>query len=134
MFEMFQKLISKKKWPSEKRHKHHPHWNARIARTRDIHAAPTDVLSGLQLEDAALYNAVKKVINPPDKQLFLGFIAGIWVGLAGLAAVSAAGGVPDEVRSQWISLPKFLLGAFFALGKSFLAAQLHNHPISLIGS
>lgn len=74
------------------------------------------MLSGLLLEDAVLYNATRKVMNPPDKQIFLGFLAGIWVGLGGLTAVSIAGGVPEDVRARWLSLPKFLNGAFFAFG------------------
>jgi hypothetical protein len=78
---------------------------------------PSDMLSGLLLEDALLFNATKKVSNTPDKLLFLSLIAGIWVGLGGVVAVSAAGGVPEDVRSQWVSLPKFLMGSFFAFGK-----------------
>lgn len=75
------------------------------------------MLSGLLLEDALLFNATKKVSNTPDKLLFLSIIAGIWVGLGGVVAVSAAGGVPEDVRSRWVSLPKFLMGSFFAFGK-----------------
>ncbi|KAH9208532.1 Formate/nitrite transporter [Leptodontidium sp. 2 PMI_412] len=78
------------------------------------------MLSGLLLEDAVLYNATRKVINPPDKQLFLALLAGIWVGLGGLTAVSMAGGVPEDVRARWPSLPKLLNGAFFAFGLHFI--------------
>lgn len=91
-------------------------WDQEI--TRELSAPPSDMLSGLLLEDAVLYNAYRKVVNPPDKQLFMGFLAGIWVGLGGLTAISIAGGVPEQVRTEWISLPKLLLGAFFAFGKS----------------
>ncbi|KAG9126583.1 hypothetical protein FRC07_002891 [Ceratobasidium sp. 392] len=73
-----------------------------------------DMLSGLLLEDAVLHNATKKIHNPIDKMFFLGLLAGLWVGFAGLAAVSAAGGVPEDVRARWVMLPKLLLGAFFA--------------------
>lgn len=75
------------------------------------------MLSGLLLEDAVLYNATRKINNPPDKILFMGVLAGIWVGIGGLAGISAAGGVPSSVRLDWLLLPKFLLGAFFAFGK-----------------
>lgn len=75
------------------------------------------MLSGALLEDAVLFNATRKIANPPDKVLFLGMMAGFWVGLGGLAAVSAAGGVPEAVRSEWVSLPKFLIGTFFAFGE-----------------
>lgn len=85
------------------------------------HAAPNDMLSGLLLEDAVLYNATRKVMNPPDKQLFLGLLAGIWVGLGGLTAISLAGGVPEDVRARWLSLPKFLNGAWFAFALHFIA-------------
>jgi hypothetical protein len=78
---------------------------------------PSDTLSGLLLEDAILFNAAKKVLNPPDKLLFLSVLAGIWVGIGGLAAVSAAGGIPEDVRNQWLFLPKFVMGAFFAFGE-----------------
>lgn len=78
--------------------------------------APNEMLSGLLLEDAILFNATRKVNDPPDKIFFNGTLAGFWVGIGGLAAVSAAGGIPEEVRQSWISLPKFLMGAFFAFG------------------
>lgn len=78
------------------------------------------MLSGALLEDAVLFNATRKIANPPDKVLFLGMMAGFWVGLGGLAAVSAAGGVPEAVRSEWVSLPKFLIGTFFAFGLHFI--------------
>jgi hypothetical protein len=113
---MLKRNKSTRKLSSTRKKEHRRHWNARISASEGLHPAPTDVLSGLLLEDAALYNAVKKVVNPPDKQLFHGIVAGIWVGLAGLAATSAAGGIPDDVRASWIFLPKFLLGAFFAFG------------------
>jgi hypothetical protein len=77
---------------------------------------PADMLSGLLLEDAVLHNATKKIHNPYDKMFFLGLLAGIWVGFGGLAAVSAAGGVPEDVRARWVMLPKLLMGSFFAFG------------------
>ena len=134
---MFRRLNCRRKALSTKKREHRPHWDAKISASKDLHAAPTDVLSGLLLEDAALYNAVKKVVNPPDKQLFQGIVAGIWVGLAGLAATSAAGGIPDDVRARWIFLPKFLLGAFFAFGElclpgycwlSYLHTEMYSIP------
>ncbi|CAE6414005.1 unnamed protein product [Rhizoctonia solani] len=76
--------------------------------------APADMLSGLLLEDAVLHNATKKIHNPYDKMFFLGMLAGVWVGFGGLAAVSAAGGVPEDVRARWVMLPKLLMGSFFA--------------------
>lgn len=36
-------------------------------------------------QDAILHNAIHKMQNPIDKMLFLGFIAGLWVGLGGIA-------------------------------------------------
>ncbi|KAG8709896.1 hypothetical protein FRC08_017920 [Ceratobasidium sp. 394] len=74
----------------------------------------SDMLSGLLLEDAVLHNATKKINNPIDKMYFLGLLAGIWISFAGLAAVSAAGGVPEDVRERWVVLPKLLLGLFLA--------------------
>ncbi|CAE7150690.1 unnamed protein product [Rhizoctonia solani] len=75
---------------------------------------PADMLSGLLLEDAVLHNATKKIHNPYDKMFFLGLLAGIWIGFGGLAAASAAGGVPEDVRVRWVVLPKLLMGSFFA--------------------
>lgn len=106
---------------------HKLHWSAHTPASHSPppeehgHAAPNEMLSGLLLEDAILYNATRKVMNPPDKQLFLGILAGIWVGLGGLTAISLAGGVPEDVRVRWISLPKFLNGAFFAFALHFIA-------------
>ena len=96
---------------------HRLHWTSNTPTAVGLQPAPSDMLSGLLLEDAVLYNATRKVVNPPDKQLFLALLAGIWVGLGGLTAVSIAGGVPEDVRARWPSLPKFLNGAFFAFGR-----------------
>lgn len=78
---------------------------------------PPDMLSGLLLEDAVLHNATKKIHNPIDKMFFLGLIAGVWVGFGGLAAASAAGGIPEDVRERWVILPRLLMGSFFAFGQ-----------------
>jgi formate/nitrite transporter len=72
-----------------------------------------DMLSGMLLEDAVLHNAIKKLHNPIDKTAFLGFMAGVWVGFGGLAALSVAGGIPVDVRARWPVLPKLGLGFFF---------------------
>jgi len=101
----------------------HLHWSSDTCTSTDVQPAPSDMLSGLVLENAVLFNATKKVVNPPDKLFFMSFMAGFWVGLGGLAAISAAGGVPDSVRSQWVSLPKFLMGSFFAFGKWWLIVR-----------
>jgi hypothetical protein len=79
-------------------------------------SATSNMLSGFLLEDAILFNAVRKGENPPNKVLFLGALAGVWVGLAGLAAASAAGGVPEDVRERWVVLPRLLVGGWFAFG------------------
>jgi formate transporter len=84
------------------------------------------MLTGVLLEDALSYTAIKKTSAPPDKVLFSGMLAGFWVGIGGIAAVSAAGGVPGEVRHSWLSLPKFLMGAFFAFGILDLSIRLHR--------
>jgi hypothetical protein len=106
-----------KKTPDEVvRREHRLHWTSHTPTDVNLQSAPSDMLSGLMLEDAVLYNATRKVANPPDKQLFLAVLAGVWVGLGGLTAVSIAGGVPEDVRARWPSLPKFLNGAFFAFG------------------
>jgi formate/nitrite transporter FocA (FNT family) len=76
-----------------------------------------DMLSGLSLEDAILHNAVKKIGNPIDKTYFLGLLAGVWVGFGGLAAVSIAGGIPEEVRNTWPLLPKLGVAFFFPFGE-----------------
>ncbi|KAF2017691.1 Formate/nitrite transporter [Aaosphaeria arxii CBS 175.79] len=78
------------------------------------------MLSGLTLENAILFNATKKIANPPDKTFFLALMGGIWVGIGGIAGISAAGGVPDSVRLQWVSLPRFLIGSFFAFALHFI--------------
>jgi hypothetical protein len=92
------------------------HWASKVPHNTVCQPAPSDMLSGLLLEDAVLYNATRKVMNTPDKQLFLGVLAGVWVGLSGITAISVAGGIPEDVRARWTSLPKFLNGAFFAFG------------------
>jgi len=119
----------KKKMPRRINRKHRVHWSSIDSKPANMHPAPSEMLSGLLLEDALLYNATKKIENPPDKVLFHGLMAGFWVGIGGLAAVSAAGGIPEDVRSQWVSLPKFLMGSFFAFGESkcaYLASEMSN--------
>ena len=76
-----------------------------------------DMLSGLILEDAILHNAAKKISNPIDKTFFLGALAGVWVGFGGMAALSIAGGIPEEVRNSWPLLPKLGIGLFFPFGE-----------------
>ncbi|RVX71437.1 hypothetical protein B0A52_05009 [Exophiala mesophila] len=85
------------------------------------HAAPSEMLSGLLLEDAILFNSIRKVENPPDKVLFLALLAGVWVGMGGLAAASAAGGIPASVREDWVFLSRFLMGAWFAFALHMIA-------------
>lgn len=76
-----------------------------------------DMLSGLLLEDAILQNAYKKISNPLDKTFFLAVLAGFWVGLGGIAALSIAGGIPVDVRNAWPFLPKLAIGLFFSFGE-----------------
>ncbi|KAG8748681.1 hypothetical protein FRC10_000072 [Ceratobasidium sp. 414] len=89
-------------------HTHHAHPHAPPSQPAP-QGAP-DMLSGLLLEDAVLHNATKKIHNPIDKMYFLGVLGGMWIGFGGLAAVSAAGGVPEDVRDRWVVLPKLLMG------------------------
>lgn len=103
--------------------KHPSHHNAHLLQYPEArsppsshHAAPSEMLSGLLLEDAILFNSIRKVENPPDKVLFLALLAGVWVGMGGLAAASAAGGIPASVREDWVFLSRFLMGAWFAFG------------------
>jgi formate/nitrite transporter FocA (FNT family) len=95
-------------------HRHHKAHRHHVNSTPK--AAPTDMLSGLALENAILFNATRKVADPPDKVLFLGILGGIWVGIGGIAGISGAGGVPDAVRLQWVSLPRVILGGWFVFG------------------
>jgi len=37
------------------------------------------------MKDAMVINAIHKMQNPVDKMFFLGFLAGLWVGLGGIA-------------------------------------------------
>lgn len=108
---------------------HTSHLTKRLHRHDKVHkshvdstpnAAPTDMLSGLALENAILFNATRKVADPPDKVLFLGILGGLWVGIGGIAGISGAGGIPDTVRLQWVSLPRVILGGWFVFGKSFV--------------
>ncbi len=118
-----------KKMPRRPSRKHRIHWSSIEPISEDLHPAPSEVLSGSLLEDAVLFNATKKVENPPDKVIFHGWMAGFWVGIGGITAVSAAGGIPEDVRAQWLSLPKFLIGSFFACGKwrcAYMATEMSN--------
>lgn len=83
-----------------------------------IPPASNDMLSGLALENAILQNAIKKISNPIDKTFFLGMLAGVWVGLGGIASLSVAGGIPVDVRNAWPFLPKLAIGLNFPFGSS----------------
>jgi hypothetical protein len=41
----------------------------------------------------------------------------VWVGFGGIAALSAASGMPESVIVAWSIVPKFLMDAFFAFGE-----------------
>lgn len=77
---------------------------------------PDEVLSGHELEAVILAAAIKKANAPFDKSFFLGALAGVWVGLAGIAALTVAGGIPVDVRNEWPMLPKLAMGTFFTFG------------------
>ncbi|KAH7089837.1 Formate/nitrite transporter-domain-containing protein [Paraphoma chrysanthemicola] len=99
-------------------------------------AAPTDMLSGLALENAILFNATRKIADPPDKVLFLGILGGIWVGIGGIAGISGAGGVPDAVRVQWVSLPRVILGGWFVFALHFITmfgGELFTGNLMILG-
>jgi len=81
---------------------------------------PDEVLSGHELEAVILAAAIKKANAPFDKTFFLGALAGIWVGLAGIAALTVAGGIPVEVRNEWPMLPKLCMGIFFTFALHFI--------------
>ena len=60
-----------------------------------------------------IHNASHKMHNPVDKMAFLGFLAGFWVGLAGIAATTVGGGIPVAIRAEWPILPRLGLAFFF---------------------
>jgi hypothetical protein len=82
-----------------------------------ITPAPVTGMQAAPAIEAALLAAAKIRANRPvDQTFFLAIIAGLWVGFGGIAALSAASGVPESVRASWPIVPKFLMGAFFAFG------------------
>lgn len=72
------------------------------------------------IEAAILATAKVRAERPVDQTFFLGVVAGVWVGFGGIAALNAAGGVPQSVRTSWPIIPKFLTGAFFAFALHFI--------------
>ncbi|KAH7412366.1 Formate/nitrite transporter-domain-containing protein [Phaeosphaeria sp. MPI-PUGE-AT-0046c] len=94
------------------------------------------MLSGLALENAILFNATRKAADPPDKVLFLGILGGIWVGIGGIAGMSGAGGIPDAVRLQWVSLPRVVLGGWFVFALHFITmfgGELFTGNLMILG-
>jgi formate/nitrite transporter FocA (FNT family) len=79
-------------------------------------APVTGIQTALAIEAALLATAKIRANRPIDQTFFLAIIAGLWVGFGGIAALSAASGVPESVRASWPIVPKFLMGAFFAFG------------------
>lgn len=81
----------------------------------DVYAV--GVLTGPEVEERLIQAAIKKANAPFDKSVFLGFLAGVWVGLGGIAALTVAGGIPIAVRNAWPMLPKLCMGVFFTFGE-----------------
>lgn len=91
-------------------------WGGLTPPVHHIHPAPTntsDTLSGILLEDALLHNAESKLANSIDKTFFLGLLGGFWMAMGGIAASSAAGGIPADIRQRWPVLPKLGVAMFF---------------------
>jgi len=61
----------------------------------------------------------KKCSTDVLKTFLLSVMAGFWVALAGILATSVAGGVPEDVRVSWPSLPRTLAATVFPVGIIF---------------
>lgn len=81
---------------------------------------PRNYNTGEELESIITSSGVYKAQNPIDKLIFLGLLAGIFVFLSGMFAVSLAGGIPVDVRSSWPMLPKLAVAVSFPVGLVFI--------------
>ncbi|KAG5461448.1 MAG: hypothetical protein BJ554DRAFT_6361 [Olpidium bornovanus] len=91
-----------------------------------------EMLMGPALESKFVQTAYKKSRNPIDKSVFLGMLAGFWVGLGGLAGLSAAGGISEAVRHTHPILPKMAVGFFFPFARKYLISRSCGYAAVLI--
>src|SRR5215210_7898914 len=65
------------------------------------------------ITEAATTTGVTKAKNPWDKALVAGFLAGAYIALAGLLAITTSAGLDEKI---WGTVPTLIAGSVFALG------------------
>jgi formate/nitrite transporter len=65
------------------------------------------------IAEAATTTGVTKAKNPWDKALVAGFLAGAYIALAGLLAITVSAGLDPKI---WGTVPTLIAGSVFALG------------------
>ncbi|KAI8805594.1 Formate/nitrite transporter-domain-containing protein [Cladochytrium replicatum] len=116
-------------------HHHHHHHNAKadlklrrqqvdfLQKTSFVEKndnLPREYNTGKEIEKVFQVLAVRKVLNPLDKTIFLGILSGLFVTFAGMFTVSVAGGVPLDVRTMYPALTKLLVAVTFPIGIVFI--------------
>jgi formate transporter len=66
-----------------------------------------------EITEAATKTGVTKAKNPWDKALVAGFLAGAYIALAGLLAITVSAGLDPKI---WGTVPTLIAGSVFALG------------------
>ena len=65
--------------------------------------------------------SIVKANMPLIRLVFLGILAGWWLGLGVCLVVTMAGGIPVDVRTDWPMLPKLVTGFLFPVGICFIS-------------
>src|SRR5215204_3758240 len=66
-----------------------------------------------EIAKAGIVTGATKAKLSWDKALVAGFLAGAYIAIAGLLAITVSAGMPERI---WGTLPTFFTGAVFALG------------------
>ena len=73
------------------------------------------MLSAKEIVQKLVVVGQQKIKLPTSKVLLLGILAGFYIGIGGLLAVTVGGGIP-EIKTTNPGLQKFIFGAVFPLG------------------
>jgi formate/nitrite transporter FocA (FNT family) len=80
----------------------------------------TDINAMYDVEKQQEKLSIIKAHQPFGKLIFLGCLAGWWVGLGAILAVTIAGGIPVATRNDWPMLPRITTGFLFPVGIFFI--------------
>eukprot|EP00742_Colponemidia_sp_Colp-10_P002399 GILJ01002557.1.p1 GENE.GILJ01002557.1~~GILJ01002557.1.p1 ORF type:complete len:337 (-),score=43.17 GILJ01002557.1:161-1171(-) len=82
--------------------------------------APRNYNDQEEVEKTLVNIGVKKSKTPVLKLLYLGLLAGFFVGIAGIASLAVAGGFSKDLRAAHPAIAKLMVGFIFPMGIEFI--------------